>query len=577
MANRPSRSEIFARDMIQAIKNRGIEIKDEALKSALHQADIKSRDAHPVAYHGGGMTYGGGYRSGGASWPYGLSNHGRSRVINHSRMRLNARDAYHDSPQARAIVDRFADTVAGTGLIRESSPRADVLGISLEQAKEWGRDVDARFDLWARDKKQHRSETMTFYQKQHLYQVFQHRDNDIFLRLYYSTDKKLQNPLQWEFVDPDQITGVGFSGTYGEYFENTYDGIERDERGRERTYNIYARDKQGTFKLVKIPRKGEKSKRLFMLHGYKPEYAGQGRGYSRIGFALQALENITDFSSAQITKAILQASVVAMMENKDLDPSNVMEQVLSTFGQGPAAKKFGSNPETEQTSAIAGDEPTRCYQLPEATFETPGVFVMNAKRGDSLKPFAGNAPADSFDKFVDALMYYLSAASGIPLEVVLMRFSNNYSASRATLILFWRVAMQWRQEWADDAGDPIFEMWLAGEIAAGRIRAFGWSDPILRAAWLHGNWRGAPMPDIDPSRTAKARRENLSMGLTTGAREARDLNGSEFDANKAQLEYEYDDIVPPPWKKPNGQGGDGNPDNMAQAVIDEIESRREDI
>jgi capsid protein len=160
-----------------------------------------------------------------------------------------------------------------------------------------------------------------------------------------------------------------------------------------------------------------------------------------------------------------------------------------------------------------------------------------------------------------------------------MRFNQNYSASRGTLILFWRVVNIWREEWAADDGNPIFEMWLAGEIAAGRITAPGWSDPILRAAWLHGTWRGAPIPDIDPSKTAKARRENLSMSLTTGTREASDLNGSDFDANKQRLSEEYGEEPPPPWQKPSS-GETGSPDaqasaeDIAIAVADEIEDRR---
>ena len=53
-------------------------------------------------------------------------------------------------------------------------------------------------------------------------------------------------------------------------------------------------------------------------------------------------------------------------------------------------------------------------------------MVMNAAKGDELKPFAQNAPADSFDKFVDSFTGYLSASRGMPLEVLLMKFSNNY-------------------------------------------------------------------------------------------------------------------------------------------------------
>lgn len=581
-----SYEEIFIRDFFNGIGNRIRHIKDKALQSGLEQArtinNIKQTEAF-YGGHGGGGTYTtGGHRSGGAQWPYGLSNEGRSRTINHTRMRRNARDAYHDSPQARAIIDRFADTVADVGLILECSPRASILGITPEQAKAWARDVETRFDLWARSKIQHRSETLTWYQRQHLYQIFQHRDNDIFTRLYYSSDRGLQNPLQWEFLDPDQIRGYGYTGTGGPYMSNIFDGIERDERGREKAYNVYVRDGQGRFKSVTIQRKGPKSGRLFMMHGFNPEYAGQGRGYSRIGFALQGLENITDFSAAQIKKAINQSSIIAMMENKELDPSNVFEGVLTQFGKGAAAGQFGTNP-TPDTSAqnvtSTALQVPECYQLPEATLDQAGsTLILNAKRGDSLKPFAQNAPSDSFDKFVDAFMYYLSAASGIPLEVVLMRFGQNYSASRGTLILFWRVVMMWRDEWAADDGNPTVEMWMAGEIAAGRIQAPGWSDPILRAAWLHCSWRGAPIPDIDPSKTAKARRENLSLGLTTGEREARDLNGSDAESNRTQLEHEYNEPVPPPWQKPGTSSGTGdqNPDAIAEAVVDEIELRQEE-
>jgi capsid protein len=588
-SKRSSIGETFLRDFFNNLDARGTSavlenIKDNAFRKAVEQSRTINGLLKTQAFYNGYGSRGnvtGGYRSGGAQWPHGLSRDGRARTINHTRMRRNSRDAYHDSPQARAIVDRFADTVADIALVLECSPKASILGISPERAKAWARDVEARFDLWARDKRAHRSETMTFYQKQHLYQVFQHRDNDMFTRLYYSSDRMLQNPLQWEFLDPDQIRGYGYTGTNGPYMSNVPDGIVRDERGREKAYHVYVRDGQGgKFKNVTVQRKGPKSGRLFMLHGYKPEYAGQGRGYSRIGFALQSLENITDFSMAQIKKAINQSSIIAMMENKELDPSNVFEGMLTNFGKGAAAQQFGSQgtPSSSALNVTTADltEP-ECFQLPEATLDVPGsTMILNAKRGDSLKPFAQAAPADSFDKFVDAFMYYLAAAAGIPLEVVLMRFNQNYSASRSTLILFWRVVMMWREEWAADDGNPTYEMWLSGEIAAGRIQAPGFADPILRAAWLHCTWRGAPIPDIDPSKTAKARRENLSIGATTLEREARDLNGSDAESNLAQLEHEYGAPVPPPWEKQSARGGEGNPDAIAEAVVDEIELRQED-
>ena len=58
-----------------------------------------------------------------------------------------------------------------------------------------------------------------------------------------------------------------------------------------------------------------------MTHGFSQEYAGQGRGYSRLHFALQEFQNLTDFTSAQIKKAINESSLLLSVENKELDPS----------------------------------------------------------------------------------------------------------------------------------------------------------------------------------------------------------------------------------------------------------------
>jgi capsid protein len=512
----------------------------------------------------GGTAYGGSSIGGGSKWLGGLSYSGRGRILNHYILRINAREAYHDVPQARAFVDRFADTVADTGLRLEATPKIELLGTTREEGELWAQDVEARFDLFMRDKRQHRSEVFTGYQLQRLYQIFQHRDNDIFIRLYYSRNSKLQNPLQFEFIDPDQIRGDAFTSTFG--ITGTEDGIERDKRGREVAYKIWIRDKSiGKYEDVTVKAKGPKSGRIMMLHGYSPEYAGQGRGYSRLAFALQEFQNLTDFSLAQIKKAINQSSIVAMMENKELNPSNPFEEILTNVGAGPASDQFGSvpNPAADALNVTSSSLlPPECYHLPEASLKDPGsLMIMNAQRGDTLKAFAQNAPADSFDKFVDAFTSYLCAAGSMPLEVLLMKFNSNFSASRGALLLFWRIVLIWRDEMAADFLNPLYEMWLSGEIAAGRVSAPGWSDPRLKQAWLSNGWIGSPAPDIDPSKTSKARKDNLEMGITNLDREARGLNGSDAKTNREKLKRSYEDFPVAPWSKAKGNGDGGNGDN----------------
>lgn len=517
--------------------------------------------------------------SGGAKWPFGLSASGRSRTLNHAEARQNARNAMHDSVQARAVVERAADTIYDGGLRLEIAPIIGILGISRDQATRWASDVMARFDLWAKDKKQHRAENLTWYQAQGMWALFRQRDNDQFVRMWYDNNPRLQNPLQWDFLDPDMIRWDAYTSTGA--FNSLDDGILRDERGRETGYKVWLKktdkDSNVTYEEVTLPRVYPGG-RVAMLHGYKPEYAGQGRGYSKLAHAIQEFENITDFSAATIKKAINQSSIVAFVEpSKDEDSVNPMAEIMAGQAAGPAAQLFGQVPAAVSGVDVAVPPDAllaNCGMIPEATLQTPGsMFIGNLTKGSTIKFPQNSAPGDSYDKFVDAFTAYIAASCNIPLEVVLMKFGQNYSASRATLLLFWRVCVIERQEMATDFLNPTVEMWLAGEIAAGRVQAPGWSDPRLRAAWLNCQWIGSGPPDIDPAKSAKACRENLEIGRTNVEREARDFNGTSAADNIATNNAVFKGYRDLPWNAPAPIAAPGKP---AKAAMEDIRAEIED-
>ncbi len=487
--------------------------------------------------------------AGGAKYPGGISGSGKGMYFNHHVLRQNARTAYFDVPQAKAVVDRFADTTVDIGLMLEATPRARILGITDEQAESWARDVQERFHMWAEDKKSHRSEVNNFYQNQRLYGIAQHRDNDIFVRFYYSTKKDLQNPLQIEFVDPDQIKGYGFSSTHGLQNITCNDGIERNESGVEIAYHVFVKKKvNGYPKLVsvRVPAKGAKSQKTMMIHGFTQEYANQGRGVSRLAHALQEFQNITDFSLAQIKKAINHSTVTMYVKPaKDAPASNPFEGITSGVGAGPAGASDPTIAPVECSETSEDECNVNFREIPQAVNRVPGsAGIFNLEGGEDLIPFDGKTPSDSYETFAVSFVGFLTASIGMPVEVMLMKFSQNYSASRAALILFWRVAGIWRKEMASDFLNPTYEEWIAGEIAAGRIRAPGWSNPIIRKAWLANNWIGAPMPNIDPMRTAKADALYAQLGAQDLDRIARNHNGSDGKANRAKLKRQVAELTP---------------------------------
>jgi len=491
----------------------------------------------------------------GAKWPGGLSAPGSAVHIDHYTTRQNVRSAIQDSTVAKSIVSRYSDTIADTGIRRESTPNASILGITPKKAEEWAENVDSRFDLWAGSKKQHRSGLYTFYQSHRLYASWIFRDNDIFTRLFYSQKRTLLNPLQFDFIEPNQIRGDAYtSSTYQTLTD--YDGIIRNPDGTEKAFKVWLQiPGKYEYKYIDIPAIGPKSGKKMMLHGFSPEYAGQGRGFSPLAGAIQEFQDITDFKESIIKKAIAQSSLAIGVENEQLDPSNPLESI-SFKPAGPTITDTGEAfvQVAQNTTSIPNYS-----QLPEATLTTPGsVGVFNLQRGDKMKIYENKTPAESLDSFLNSFVSYVSASVGMPIEMLLIKFNASYSALRGIIMVFWRIVLMWRAEMAADYLDPTFEMWLSEEIAAGRVMAPGWSDPILRAAWLSGNWVGSPMPQADPVKAAKANEINVKMGLTTLDRESSGLNGSVGKTNRAKLKKEYSELPPSPFGKGSSESNESN-------------------
>ena len=485
-----------------------------------------------------------GYGSG-SKFPSGMSRTSSSvNIHDHYKIRQAARDMMYDSMEARALVESQVDIIVDSGLKPKSTPIASILGITPEEAEKWADEVDEIFDLWAKSKNSNRARINNHYQDQRLYQLFQQRDNDIFVRLYYGRDKDQINPVQTEFIDPNQINGFGYTNSFSNLISD--DGIIRDKNGREIGYKVWNYDPaNGKYTSQTIPARGEKSGRIMMTHGYNPEYAGQGRGFSKMAHILQELESLTDYKTSVLQKAINQSGFVGVIENEEQDASQPLEGKVA----GPRAE-YGISPDaTADTGTGEADDPYINWDSqPEATIRQPGsTLVGNLRRGDKWKNLADTSPGPTFDMFCNSIFSYIAASMGTSIEVVRKVFNQNYSASRATLILVYRNAVVQRSEMASDFLNPVREMVIAEEIAAGRIQAPGFSDPRLRAAWLNCEWSGSPMPNIDPMKSAQADQKYVEMGAQTLDDVAENFNGSSGKANRAKNTRQYAELPTPPW------------------------------
>jgi capsid protein len=534
-----------------------------------------------AAFHETAMTDAGGVRTRrfyGQRFDGGLPSPTPSLLLDSTQTRRQLRTLSHTSLQLRALLERDVDTVISNGLNIAPEPKHKILGIEPSAAKAWAADVKTRFELWAMDARSSRSSRHNFFQAQRLMRKSLHRDGELFLALSYHSDPTLLSPLRFQILDPDQIREAAFTWTGSGRSLNpqNQEGIIYNAEGEEIKYRVWKAGEGGIQTETIIPRVG-RSGRVMMLHALTGEdYAGQLRGLSPLSVSAQDLENIINFVESEVNKGINQANIVFTVESETDEPA----QDPFAIGGGLAAKVYGNNPtppEGAQNVTPESLEPVYT-NVPHTEVKHPGsVGVYSLPGRQKLKPFPSTAPAAAFNVFVDGLFAYIAASNGQSVETVLNRYNSNYSASRAAIITVWRKAVQLRWELDYYILGPVYEMWLSEEIAAGRISAPGWADPRLRSAWVSHRYNGISMPNIDPTRTAAAAKEYLSMGATTLEDVAIEYNDSDAEANRIKLKEELGElreIGPMPWAE--GTQKDAAPDSAKREKDEKDKNGEED-
>ena len=446
------------------------------------------------------------------------------------------RQATYDSLIAKALIDRFVDLVVDDGLLLNLTPDSLVLGISDEASSELAEFANRRFHLWASTKDVSVDRTRTLYQLSRFVCLLQQRDNDYFVRFHYNKASRV-NPLSLSIIDPTYI--YGSHDESGNVSEDIVDGIQYDNDGREIAYYITVIKGHKTNRL-RIPAVDRKSGLPFIVHGFTTEFSYQKRGLPLLYNALQECEQLQTFTIAQIESAIKQSSIAMYIKPTSADATNPYA-AITAMRAGIRDMADVTETKDDFISALSYQE------MGEVNLVPGSVGVFNLKKGEDLKGLELTSPTEQFSSFTKAFISQLAISRSMPYEVLMMQFNSNYSASRAALILAYRVSKIWQMELAFDFLDIVKEAWMYGEIAAGRLSMPGFSDPVLRAAWMSCNWIGTPMPDIDPVRSIEASKIAASIGATTLDRIARDRNGSSYMGNSAQLVREFAKLPQAPW------------------------------
>lgn len=456
---------------------------------------------------------------------------------NNATLRQRGRMLYMAAPVAAAAINVARTKIVGPGLKLKCSIDRNVLGISANAAQSWQKKTEAEFKMWAEKAINCDARgANNFYELQSLAVKAWLMSGDTFAALKHVFDEKY-NPysLRIQMIEADRIrTPLGeemldyCSGVYGltegkaKNGNKIHDGVEVDKNGRIVAYYIHNSYPNQMMwdeecEAIRVEARGKESGIPNILQIMDAERPDQYRGVTYLAPVIEVLLQSRRYTESQLVAALIQSMMTGWITQKDNADSLDFMEDDENEADGEDGEREGFDPE---------------YQM------RPGE-VYRLKKGEEIIFGNPNVPTANFSDFMNSIFEMAGAALEIPKEVLLKKFTNNYSASKGALEEMSEMVKMRRSWFVSDFCRPIYEAWLAEAVALGRIKAPGFfNDPLIRAAWCGSRWDGPAQTHLDPEKEAKANELIVKNRWKTNGQIAREVYGSNYSENVEVLAEE---------------------------------------
>lgn len=446
------------------------------------------------------------------------------QIIDYWTLRMRSGQLFNENLYARGLVRRLITNEINTGLTVETMPDENILGVSEDTLDEWSETVEDRFGLWSKNPSAcdwKRKNTLGGLQR--LARMEALVSGDILVVERHS--RRVGLP-QIQLISGNQVmTPAVVKDRNVRKGHKLIHGVELDKDGRQVAYHV--RQEDGTFK--RLPAFGEKSGRriAWLVYG-TDKRLDEVRGQPLLALVLQSLKELDRYRDSALRQAVVN-SILAMFISKT-------EEKMGTLPVTGGAVRRDSGIVTDS------DGSERIFNIAKMI---PGVVVEELQTGETPTAFTKGTDID-FEAFERAVVAGIAWANEIPPEILLLSFSNNYSASQAAINEFKIYLNKVWGEWGESFCQPIYQEWLISETLRRNIHAPGLLDawragPEKYAefgAWTAAEWFGSVKPSTDMLKQAKGSKLLVAEGWSTNAREARGLTGSKYRRNIRKLKRE---------------------------------------
>jgi lambda family phage portal protein len=428
-------------------------------------------------------------------------------------LRARTRDLVRNTPIAGGAVNTMVTYVVGTGLTLRAAIDGSKLGLASGEGGVWQDEVNARFSAWAESTDCDAARGLNFYGIQALAFRSMLESGDVFALLSQVDRGGRLHPVV-QLIEADRVCNK-------DSVRDTNDliaGVEIDSMGAPVAYYICNQHptqwKPGIKKSwTRVEAFGAQTGRRNVIHLLERRRPGQVRGVPILSPVIEPLKQLARYTEAELQAAVVSGAFAVFLK---MDP-NAFSDLFDDNGK----KQY-----MDSASKWKGDYPS--------SMEGPGKAV-NLLPGEEIVESNPGRPNSEFDPFVQAILRQIGCELGLPFEVLIKHFTSSYSAARAALLDAWRVFRVRREMLSAYFCQPIYEDWLAREIAAGNIVARGFfEDPLIRHYWCQSDWIGDGPGSIDPSKEADAAQKRIDIGISTIAAESILHDGGDWWAKHKQ-------------------------------------------
>lgn len=452
-----------------------------------------------------------------------------SYTVDYWALRERSRQLFVENLYAKGLIKRLITNEISTGLSPEAIPDENIIGLTKDSLNEWTEEREARFALWAR------TATLCDYLQQDTFAEIQRKarrmalvDGDVLVVLRQSS---IGLPAV-QLISSDRVQTPLFSGGDGkpEKGNTIVHGVELDKDGRQVAY--WVRQEDGSFKRLAANGSKTGRKLAWLLYG-SDMLLDEVRGQPLLSIILQSIKELDRYRDSAQRKAVIN-SLLAMFIKKSANT------ISSLPFQAGATRK-------DAQTVTDGDGTTRNFNI---TKHVPGIVIEDLQEGEEPVGFHSQGTDIDFPKFEEAVLAAIAWSNEIPPEILILSFTNNYSASQAAINEFKIYINKMWAQFGDNFCSPIYKDHMQAEVLKGKCFAPGLlqalQDPDkydVVASWFAVEWYGSIKPSTDMLKQAKGSELLVKNGWSNNAREARVTTGTKFTQNVKRLKRENEALA----------------------------------